>query len=71
MRARGNYAQGWQARLGLAGSRNAVLYAVHAVQLYSVQGLTPPIHACAVRVMNFGAETKFEKGASDRNSPLA
>ena len=31
-------------------------------------GLTPPIHACAVRFMNFGAETKFEKGASDRNS---
>ena len=54
---------------GLAGSRNAVLYAVHAMQLYRVQGLTPPIHACAVRVMNFGAETKFEKGASDRNSP--
>ena len=52
---------------GLAGSRNAVLYAVHAMQLYRVQGLTPPIHACAVRVMNFGAETKFEKGASDRN----
>ena len=54
---------------GLAGSRNAVPYAVHAMQLYRVQGLTPPIHACAVRVMNFGAETKFEKGASDRNSP--
>ena len=54
---------------GLAGSKNAVLYAVHAMQLYRVQGLTPPIHACAVRVMNFGAETKFEKGASDRNSP--
>ena len=53
---------------GLASSRNAVLYAVHAMQLYRVQGLTPPIHACAVRVMNFGAETKFEKGASDRNS---
>ena len=45
-----------------------MLYAVHAMQLYRVQGLTPPIHACAVRVMNFGAETKFEKGASDRNS---
>ena len=54
---------------GLADSRNAVLYAVHAMQLYRVQGLTPPIHTCAVRVMNFGAETKFEKGASDRNSP--
>ena len=53
---------------GLANSKNAVLYAVHAMQLYRVQGLTPPIHACAVRVMNFGAETKFEKGASDRNS---
>ena len=54
---------------GLASSRNAVVYAVHAMQLYRVQGLTPPIHACAVRVMNFRAETKFEKGASDRNSP--
>ena len=32
-------------------------------------GATPPTHACAVRFMNFGAETKFEKGASDRNSP--
>ena len=32
-------------------------------------GTTPPTHACAVRFMNFGAETKFEKGASDRNSP--
>ena len=53
---------------GLAGSRNAVLHAVHAMQLYRVQGLTPSIHACAVRVMNSGAETKFEKGASDRNS---
>ena len=31
-------------------------------------GTTPPTHACAVRFMNFGAETKFEKGASDRNS---
>ena len=30
---------------------------------------TPPTHACAVRFMNFSAETKFEKGASDRNSP--
>ena len=48
---------------GLACSRNTVLYAVHAMQLYRVQGLTPPIHACAVRVMNFGAETEFEKGA--------
>ena len=45
-----------------------MLYAVHAMQLYRVRGLTPPIHACAVRVMNFGAETKLEKGASDRNS---
>ena len=53
---------------GLAGSRNAVLYAVHAMQLYRVQGLTPPILACAVRVMNLGAETKFKKGTSDRNS---
>ena len=32
-------------------------------------GTTPPTHACAVRFMNFSAETKFEKGASDRNSP--
>ena len=32
-------------------------------------GTTPPTHACAVRFMNFCAETKFEKGASDRNSP--
>ena len=32
-------------------------------------GTTPPTHACAVRFMNFGADTKFEKGASDRNSP--
>ena len=32
-------------------------------------GTTPPTDACAVRFMNFGAETKFEKGASDRNSP--
>ena len=31
-------------------------------------GTTPPTDACAVRFMNFGAETKFEKGASDRNS---
>ena len=31
-------------------------------------GTTPPTHACAVRFMNFCAETKFEKGASDRNS---
>ena len=31
-------------------------------------GTTPPTYACAVRFMNFGAETKFEKGASDRNS---
>ena len=30
-------------------------------------GTTPPTHACAVRFMNC-AETKFEKGASDRNS---
>ena len=34
-----------------------------------VQGTTPPIYACAVGSMNFSAETKFEKGASDRNSP--
>ena len=34
-------------------------------------GTTPPTHACAVRFMNFCAETKFEKGASDRNSPTA
>ena len=54
---------------GLAGSRNAVLYAVHAMQLYRVQGLTPPIHACAACFMNFGAETKFEKEVSDRNLP--
>ena len=53
---------------GLADSKNPELYTVHAMQLYTVQGLTPPIHACAVRFMNFGAETKFEKGASDRNS---
>ena len=53
---------------GLAGSRNAALYAVHAMQLIEFKGLTPPIYACAVRFMNFGAETKFEKGASDRNS---
>ena len=32
-------------------------------------GTTPPTYACAVRFMNLGAETKFEKGASDRNSP--
>ena len=32
-------------------------------------GTTPPTHACTFRFMNFGAETKFEKGASDRNSP--
>ena len=32
-------------------------------------GTTPPTHACAVRFMNYCAETKFEKGASDRNSP--
>ena len=56
---------------GLAGNRNAALNAVHAMQLYRVQGLTPPIHACAFRFMNFGAETKFEKGASDGNSPTA
>ena len=31
-------------------------------------GTTPLTHACAVRFVNFGAETKFEKGASDRNS---
>ena len=31
-------------------------------------GTTPPTHTCAVRFMNFCAETKFEKGASDRNS---
>ena len=31
-------------------------------------GTTPPTHACAVRFTNFCAETKFEKGASDRNS---
>ena len=30
-------------------------------------GTTPPTHACAVCFMNFCAETKFEKGASDRN----
>ena len=64
---------------GLAGSKNAVLYAVHSMQLYRVQGLTPLttyrycrtrtiLQRFAVRVMNFGAETKFEKGASDRNS---
>ena len=35
-------------------------------------GTTPPTHACAVRFMHFCAETKFEKGASDRNSlPVA
>ena len=40
-------------------------------------GTTPPTHACAVRFMNFGAETKFEKWAvpisrngTDRNSTL-
>ena len=31
-------------------------------------GTTPPTHACAVCFMNFCAETKFKKGASDRNS---
>ena len=31
-------------------------------------GTTPPTYACAIRSINFGAETKFEKGASDRNS---
>ena len=30
---------------------------------------TPLTHACAVRFMDFCAETKFKKGASDRNSP--
>ena len=32
-------------------------------------GTTPPTHACAVCFINLAAETKFEKGASDRNSP--
>ena len=31
-------------------------------------GITPPTHACAVCFVSFCAETKFEKGASDRNS---
>ena len=30
-------------------------------------GTTPPTHACAVCFVSFCAETKFEKGASDRN----
>ena len=31
-------------------------------------GTTPPTHACAVCFVSFCAETKFEKGASDKNS---
>ena len=32
-------------------------------------GTTPPTQACAVCFVSFCAETKFKKGASDRNSP--
>ena len=31
-------------------------------------GTTPLTYACAVCFINFCAETKFKKGASDRNS---
>ena len=54
---------------GLAGSKNVALYTVHAMQLYRVQGLTLPIHACAVRFMNFGAETKFRKRVASFPGP--
>ena len=36
-------------RLAGLASSNAALYAILAMQVIEFKGLTPPIHACAVR----------------------